>query len=53
MQVKAYAKKHPTTFKIPDRAFKDSEMSDVVTMFIKENLTAQWGSMKQKVLSIF
>jgi hypothetical protein len=28
-------------------------MSDVVTTFIKENLTAQRGSMKQKVLGIF
>ncbi|KAG2114957.1 hypothetical protein BD769DRAFT_1391340 [Suillus cothurnatus] len=45
----AYAKKHPMNFKIPDRAFEDSEMLDVVTMFIKENLTAQWGSMKQKI----
>ncbi|KAG2151775.1 hypothetical protein BD769DRAFT_1380654 [Suillus cothurnatus] len=45
----AYAKKHPTTFKIPDGAFEDSEMSDVVTMFIKENLTAQWESIKQKI----
>ncbi|KAG2097251.1 uncharacterized protein F5147DRAFT_656388 [Suillus discolor] len=45
----AYAKKHPTTFKIPDGTFEDSEMSDVVTTFIEENLTAQRGSMKQKI----
>ncbi|KAG1801435.1 uncharacterized protein HD556DRAFT_1438463 [Suillus plorans] len=45
----AYAKKHPMTFKIPDGTFEDSEMSDMVTTFIKENLTAQWGSVKQKI----
>ncbi|KAG1857246.1 hypothetical protein C8R48DRAFT_775685 [Suillus tomentosus] len=44
----AYAKKHPTTFKIPDGTFKDSKMLDMVTTFIKENLTTQWRSMKQK-----
>ncbi|KAG1905529.1 uncharacterized protein F5891DRAFT_944132, partial [Suillus fuscotomentosus] len=44
-----YAKKHPTTFKIPDGTFEDSEMSDVVTTFIKENLTTKRGSMKQKI----
>ncbi|KAG2071390.1 hypothetical protein BDR04DRAFT_1117781 [Suillus decipiens] len=48
MIFKAYAKKHPTTFKIPDGTFEDLEMLDVVTTFIKENLIAQWESMKQK-----
>lgn len=45
----AYAKKHPTTFKIPNGTFQDPEMSDMVTTFIKENLTAQQGNMKQKI----
>jgi hypothetical protein len=44
-----FVKKHPSVFKIPLVALQDLELMNELDSMIKELLTQQCGSMKQKV----
>ncbi|KAG1863738.1 hypothetical protein F4604DRAFT_1586849, partial [Suillus subluteus] len=46
-----FVKKHPTVFRIPLVALQDLELMNKLDSMIKELLTQQRGSMKQKILT--
>ncbi|KAI5998993.1 hypothetical protein F5J12DRAFT_895400 [Pisolithus orientalis] len=45
----ACAKHHPSIFNLPSSAFQNTELSNKISVFIKENLTMQQSIMKQKI----
>ncbi|KAI6140280.1 hypothetical protein BKA82DRAFT_29233 [Pisolithus tinctorius] len=45
----ACAKHHPSIFNLPSSAFQNAELSNKISVFIKENLTTQQSIMKQKI----
>ncbi|KAG2117693.1 hypothetical protein BD769DRAFT_1362609, partial [Suillus cothurnatus] len=51
MTFQEFVKKHPSVFKIPLVALQDLELMNKLDSMIKELLTQQRGSMKQKIIT--